>query len=74
MFLYLDKEENLKSTFFVGNWNALYKKNTSVRMDDLDSLPYFSLHEIVKNTHNFSINNKIGEGGFGPVYKVIYSY
>ncbi|KAJ9554617.1 hypothetical protein OSB04_018662 [Centaurea solstitialis] len=52
-----------------GNRNALDKKNTSVPMDDLDSLPYFSLHEIVKATDNFSINNKIGEGGFGPVYK-----
>ncbi|KAJ9554420.1 hypothetical protein OSB04_018465 [Centaurea solstitialis] len=53
--------EYLKSTFD--------KKNTIVPIDDVDSLPYFSLHEIVKATDNFSIYNKIGEGGFGPVYK-----
>ncbi|KAI3734769.1 hypothetical protein L6452_14248 [Arctium lappa] len=52
-----------------GNWNALDKKNTSVQMEDLDALPFFNLHEIVKATDNFNIDNKIGEGGFGPVYK-----
>jgi hypothetical protein len=39
-------------------------------MEDLDELPFFSLHEIVKATNHFSIDNKLGEGGFGPVYKV----
>ncbi|CAH1451209.1 unnamed protein product [Lactuca virosa] len=28
-----------------------------------------TLYRIAKATNNFSINNKIGEGGFGPVYK-----
>ena len=31
---------------------------------------FFSLHKIAKATDNFNIDNKIGEGGFGPVYKV----
>ncbi|CAA3027312.1 G-type lectin S-receptor-like serine threonine-kinase At4g27290 isoform X1 [Olea europaea subsp. europaea] len=35
---------------------------------DLD-LPLFDLYTISKATDNFSINNKLGEGGFGPVYK-----
>ena len=70
---FLDNQVKLKSTVFAGNWNALDRKNTSAPLDDLDSLPFFSLHEIVKATDNFSINNKIGEGGFGPVYKVTYS-
>ncbi|CAI8606829.1 unnamed protein product [Vicia faba] len=35
---------------------------------DLD-LPYFDLATIVKATNNFSEDNKLGEGGFGPVYK-----
>ncbi|KAL3821549.1 hypothetical protein ACJIZ3_007454 [Penstemon smallii] len=29
----------------------------------------FDLRTITKATENFSINNKLGEGGFGPVYK-----
>ncbi|KAI3731009.1 hypothetical protein L1987_62192 [Smallanthus sonchifolius] len=52
-----------------GNWYALHKKNTHVQIEDLDDLPFFSLHKIARATNNFSINNKIGEGGFGPVYK-----
>ncbi|KAJ9542977.1 hypothetical protein OSB04_029483 [Centaurea solstitialis] len=32
-------------------------------------LPFFSLGKIVKATSNFSINNKLGQGGFGAVYK-----
>ncbi|KAJ0538275.1 putative protein kinase RLK-Pelle-DLSV family [Helianthus annuus] len=48
---------------------ALDKKDNSVWMEDLDELPLLSLNKIVKATDNFSINKKIGEGGFGPVYK-----
>ncbi|KAD7480032.1 hypothetical protein R6Q59_008818 [Mikania micrantha] len=35
---------------------------------DLD-LPFFSFSELSKLTDNFSVNNKLGEGGFGTVYK-----
>ncbi|KAG6521985.1 hypothetical protein ZIOFF_019119 [Zingiber officinale] len=35
---------------------------------DLD-LPLFDLDTIVNATGNFSTGNKLGEGGFGPVYK-----
>ncbi|CAL5335819.1 unnamed protein product [Camellia sinensis] len=38
------------------------------QMEDLE-LPLFDLAVIVNSTNNFSINNKLGEGGFGPVYK-----
>ncbi|CAL5335817.1 unnamed protein product [Camellia sinensis] len=38
--------------------------------EDLE-LPLFGLAIIANSTHNFSINNKLGEGGFGPVYKGI---
>ena len=43
--------------------------------DDLD-LPLFSLPIISAATNNFSGNNKLGEGGFGPVYWVsfLFSY
>ena len=33
-------------------------------------LPYFDLSTIVAATENFSFANKLGEGGFGTVYKV----
>ncbi|XP_057796867.1 G-type lectin S-receptor-like serine/threonine-protein kinase RKS1 isoform X2 [Salvia miltiorrhiza] len=32
-------------------------------------LPIFSFSSIVASTNNFSMENKLGEGGFGPVYK-----
>ena len=33
-------------------------------------LPVFDFMTIANATCNFSSNNKLGEGGFGPVYKV----
>ncbi|KAI3675439.1 hypothetical protein L1987_85029 [Smallanthus sonchifolius] len=36
--------------------------------EDLE-LPLFGLSRLLSATNNFSINNKLGEGGFGPVYK-----
>ncbi|KAL8244700.1 hypothetical protein R6Q59_010958 [Mikania micrantha] len=38
------------------------------RKEDID-LPFFSLPTIAKSTSNFSVTNKLGQGGFGPVYK-----
>ncbi|KAD4384905.1 hypothetical protein E3N88_25073 [Mikania micrantha] len=40
------------------------------RKEDID-LPFFSLPTIAKSTSNFSVTNKLGQGGFGPVYKGI---
>lgn len=40
--------------------------------DDME-LPTLDLIKIVDATNSFSQNNKIGEGSFGPVYKVTYS-
>jgi hypothetical protein len=33
--------------------------------------PLFDIDIILAATNSFSIENKIGEGGFGPVYKVL---
>ena len=33
-------------------------------------MPLFSLKSVSAATDNFSDANKLGEGGFGPVYKV----
>ena len=35
------------------------------------NLPLFNLRTIIAATNNFSIANKLGQGGFGPVYKVV---
>ncbi|KAJ0733723.1 putative protein kinase RLK-Pelle-DLSV family [Helianthus annuus] len=40
------------------------------RSGDKDlELPLFGLSTLLAATNNFSFNNKLGEGGFGPVYK-----
>ncbi|CAL5335813.1 unnamed protein product [Camellia sinensis] len=44
---------------------AYYKK---AKNEDIE-LPLFHFSTITKATENFAINNKLGEGGFGPVYK-----
>ncbi|KAI3517254.1 hypothetical protein L1887_16467 [Cichorium endivia] len=49
--------------------HALNKEHTSIQMEKLDEIPFLSLHQIAKATDNFNLDNKIGEGGFGPVYK-----
>lgn len=36
--------------------------------------PIFDIDTILAATNNFSIENKIGEGGFGPVYRVIFFF
>ncbi|KAL8046482.1 hypothetical protein ABFX02_08G180200 [Erythranthe guttata] len=51
--------------FFMARRKRRAKKNDG---DDLE-LPIFELATIVAATNNFSIENVIGEGGFGPVYK-----
>ncbi|KAJ0869681.1 putative protein kinase RLK-Pelle-DLSV family [Helianthus annuus] len=43
-------------------------ENISDDNEDLE-LPLYSLSTILHATNNFSFNNKLGEGGFGPVYK-----
>jgi len=42
---------------------------TEIRSLDLRT-GLFSLRDIKAATNNFDVANKIGEGGFGPVYKV----
>lgn len=40
----------------------------------IDARPYtFSYSELRAATADFNPSNKLGEGGFGPVYKVVYS-
>ncbi|KAK1406567.1 hypothetical protein QVD17_42000 [Tagetes erecta] len=44
--------------------------NLSQRKEEpMDQLPLFTFSVIANATDNFSLQNKLGEGGFGPVYK-----
>ncbi|XP_057717915.1 G-type lectin S-receptor-like serine/threonine-protein kinase At4g27290 [Arachis stenosperma] len=45
------------------------EENKEERTQEDLELPIYDLDTIVKATNNFSIDNKIGEGGYGPVYK-----
>ncbi|KAG7964076.1 hypothetical protein I3843_09G150400 [Carya illinoinensis] len=48
--------------------NVSLDYNTSAAEED-QALPLFDIYAIATATNNFSFTNKIGEGGFGPVYK-----
>ncbi|PHT50737.1 hypothetical protein CQW23_10484 [Capsicum baccatum] len=45
------------------------RKKKKLKLSEDIELPLFPFSAITRATNNFSFNNKIGEGGFGPVYK-----
>ncbi|KAL4366682.1 hypothetical protein GQ457_05G029990 [Hibiscus cannabinus] len=59
---------------FLRCW-AQRQRRDSLGEKDIDEstgngdLPYFDLSTITAATNNFSSDNKLGQGGFGPVYK-----
>lgn len=54
-----------------GRSTAAYSSH-EVDFANSEDLPFFNLEIIMAATDGFSDLNKIGQGGFGTVYKVIY--
>ncbi|KAF8411269.1 hypothetical protein HHK36_003816 [Tetracentron sinense] len=50
-------------------WGPFFWFSVGVRTENERQLPFFDLSTIVTATDNFSLANKLGQGGFGPVYK-----
>ena len=50
--------------------NLQRRSNKKDLKEELE-LPFFNMDELACATNNFSVSNKLGEGGFGPVYKAI---
>ncbi|KAL4625488.1 hypothetical protein ACB092_05G030000 [Castanea dentata] len=68
------------TAFFFWRWMAKKKRamksksNESLLFDYLNDvkfqdLPIFNLEELATATNNFDMANKLGQGGFGPVYR-----
>ncbi|KAF5781266.1 putative protein kinase RLK-Pelle-DLSV family [Helianthus annuus] len=56
--------------YFTGTPKNEFEHDLENRSGDEDvELPLFGLSALLKATDDFSKNNKLGEGGFGPVYK-----
>lgn len=57
----------------LGNGTGIDHHNHEDEMKDEDvELPIFDLSVILEATDNFAPENKLGQGGFGPVYKVTF--
>jgi len=41
--------------------------------EKLEELPLVKYESLAASTNNFSESNKLGRGGFGTVYKVIFA-
>ena len=59
----LDSERRVKELIDTSEFNEEDEKRIDV--------PFFDLQSILEATENFSDANKLGQGGYGPVYKVI---
>lgn len=63
VFHFYDNERKVKSFMESGR----YKEDDTEGFD----VPFFDLESMLVATAYFSNANKLGQGGFGPVYKVI---
>src|ERR1044072_4493565 len=69
MILYCHSTTIILLTFSGESQTKLWTPFDMKEKEDID-IPIFDFATIANATDNFSIDNKLGEGGFGPVYKV----
>ncbi|ESQ31004.1 hypothetical protein EUTSA_v10012372mg, partial [Eutrema salsugineum] len=50
-------------------WKRGNMTSGCVRRTELSCLTFFEMNTIRAATNNFNVSNKLGQGGFGPVYK-----
>ncbi|OMO64964.1 S-locus glycoprotein [Corchorus olitorius] len=71
-----ERRRKSKSFYSFARSSSLFED--SINGKDIDEstrgsdLPFFELSLIASATNNFSVDNKLGQGGFGSVYKWIY--
>ena len=64
-------EENRSAELLFQRMEDLTSGNESASNQvKLKDLPLFEFEVLATSTDNFSLINKLGQGGFGPVYKV----
>jgi len=71
-----DRKKRTKLLSEIGGNTAIsiaYNETKEQKKDgkSCDDMHIFDFQTILEATANFSSTNKIGEGGYGPVYKVI---
>uniref|UniRef100_A0A2N9G2R4 non-specific serine/threonine protein kinase n=1 Tax=Fagus sylvatica TaxID=28930 RepID=A0A2N9G2R4_FAGSY len=64
---YVCSKENLRG--IIERMRTIVHSSNSKGPEEDMELPLFDLSTIARATDDFSLNNKLGEGGFGPVYK-----
>lgn len=65
--IYRNRRKKLETP--VMNQVFSFKNHTDSNENEDIDIPIFDLSTIANATNNFSIDNKLGQGGFGPVYK-----
>ncbi|XP_076896987.1 G-type lectin S-receptor-like serine/threonine-protein kinase SD1-1 [Bidens hawaiensis] len=68
--LYIWRKKKRSTMLRIGTQAQMLEEDyTNESQKEPAELPSYSLSKIVNSTNNFSINNMLGQGGFGPVYK-----
>lgn len=65
----------LRNTGYTSDSTSFMNRNFQQRFDkNVPDSPFIDFATILTATNYFSASNKLGQGGFGPVYKVVRIY